>query len=926
MIPTALLRIRLRVLFVGVLAALAAIPTGAQLAPIPQDRGGNGLGLALRRLGVTGRVLYVTAHPDDEHNGVLVALSRGRGIRTGLLTLTRGEGGQNAIGPELFDALGILRTEELATLHRYDGVEQYFSLAYEFGYSFSVEETFKKWGHDETLGDVVQRVRAFQPDVILTLPLESKGGGQHHQAAARLAVEAFRAAADPARFPEQLTGGRAPWQARKVYQGGVGGGRDPISGPPPVTVKTSVYDPLLGMSWQQMGSIARAAHRCQGAGQLEADPGTGEGVYFLVDSAPPVAGKESDILDGVDVSLRSWRRFVSGEEARVPFLDGDLDALQKRVDEAQARFDAQAPEKTLPPLRVVLDGLRALRLKLEQSGLAASPRRALVERLSEEESDAQAALALAQGLSFAARVDDGQIVPGQSFGVSARVFNQGPLPVSVEGLALRLPEGWSARTVSGEPRELAASQGLELKFAVTAAPGARPSQPYWHRRAGRDRYDVDDPRLVGLPWAAPDVTAVLDWRTGGAAAQSQEPAVWRYEGPWVGGEKQKVVNVVPVLSVRMAPDIAVAPLSAGGARKEFRLRVLSGAAGATSATVRLEVPRGWRTEPAEAPLAFGFEGEEMGARFFVTPPARLEAGNYEVRAVATAGGREYRDGYQVIAYDHIQERHLFHPASSRVEAFDVRVAPGVSVGYVMGSGDEVPEALRQIGGSVTMLGPDEVALGDLSRFTTIVLGVRAYAARPDLRSSQQRIIDYVRDGGHLVVQYNRSDFNVLSTSARRAASAAGAEAPPPDSPFAPYPASIAVVRIVDDTVRSADGKPRIIEETARITDEDAPVRILVPDHPIFTTPNRIGPADWEGWVQERGTYFLDARDPRYVELVSMTDSFPLNPGERKGALVEARVGKGTWTYVGLGLFRQVTAGTAGAYRLLANLVSRPRGQ
>jgi LmbE family N-acetylglucosaminyl deacetylase len=875
---------------------------------------------------VTGRVLYITAHPDDEHNGVLVALSRGRGIRTGLLTLTRGEGGQNAIGPELFDALGILRTEELNTLHRYDGVEQYFSLAYEFGYSFSVEETFQKWGHDETLGDVVQRVRAFEPDVILTLPLESKGGGQHHQAAARLAVEAFRAAADPARYPEQLASGLAPWQGRKVYQGGVGGGREPISGPGAVRVRTSIYDPLLGMSWQEMGSIARAAHRCQGASQLKADPGTGEGVYYLVDSAPPVAGNESDILDGVDVSLRSWHRFVVGEEARVPFLDGDLDVLEKRIGEAQASFDAQAPAKSLPPLRVVLDGLRALRLKLEQSGLPPSRRRALVERLAEEEADGQAAIALAQGLSFVARADDGQVVPGQPFGVTARVFNQGPVPLAVDALSLQVPEGWSARTVSGEPRELGASQGLEVKFAVTAAAGARPSQPYWHRREGRDRYEVDDPRLVGLPWASPDVVAALRWRTGGTAVESGEPALWRYEGPWVGGEKQKVVNVVPALSVRMAPDIAIAPLSAGAAGKEFRLRVLNGASGATSAIVRLEVPRGWRAEPAEVPLGFAFEGEEIGARFFVTPPARFEAGNYEVRAITTAGGREYREGYQAIAYDHIQERHLFHPASSRVEAFDVRVAPGVSVGYVMGSGDEVPEALRQIGARVTMLGLDDVALGDLSRFSTIVLGVRAYAVRPDLRSSQQRLFDYVRDGGHLVVQYNRSDFNVLSTSSRRATAAGGSAPLLPDSPFAPYPASIAVVRIVDDSVRTADGRPRVIEETARITDEDAPVRILVPDHPIFTTPNRIGPADWQGWVQERGTYFLDARDPRYIELVSMTDPFPLNPGERKGALVDARFGKGTWTYVGLGLFRQVAAGTPGAYRLLANLVSRPRGQ
>jgi len=911
--------------FLCVLSVFPFVPVRAQLTPVPPDEGGTGLGLALRRLGVTGRVLYVTAHPDDEHNGVLVALSRGRGLRTGLLTLTRGEGGQNAIGPELFEALGILRTEELSALHRYDAVEQYFSLAYEFGYSFSVDETLRKWGHDETLGDVVRRVRAFEPDVILTLPLEAKGGGQHHQAAGRLAVEAFRAAADPARFAEQVRDGLGPWQARKVYQGGVGGGREPISGPAPVSIATGVYDPLLGMSWQQMGVLARASHRCQGMSQLTADPGTGEGVYYLVDSAPPVTGREADVLDGVDVSLWGLRRFVGGEEARVPFLEADLSSLQQRIADAQATFDVRGPEKTLPGLRIVLDGLRDLHRKIDQSGLDPARRHPLVDRLEDEERDAQAALALAQGLSVAARADDGQVLPGQTFGVTVRVFNQGTVPLAVAGVALGTPEGWSARTLSGEPRDLAGGQGLEMKFAVTASSGARPSQPYWHRREGADRYEVDDRRLAGLPWAPPDVVAVVDWRTSGTAAQTRQPAVWRYEGPWVGGEKQKVVNVVPPLSVRMSPAIAVAPLAARSVRKEFRVGVLSGSPGEVSAALRLEVPSGWKAEPAEVPLSFRFEGEEVAARFFVTPAAGLSAGNYDVRAVAVAGGREYTAGYQTIAYHHIEERHLFYPASSRVQAFDVRVAPGVSVGYVMGSGDEVPEALRQIGVPVTMLGPEDLAFADLSRYTTIVLGIRAYQARPDLRAYQRRLMDYVRAGGHLVVQYNRADFNFLSSPPRRGGAASAGEAPP-DSPFAPYPASIAVIRIVDENARGADGKPRVIEETGRITDEDAPVRVLVPDSPVFTTPNRIGPADWQGWIQERGTYFLDARDPRYVELVSMTDPFPLNSGERKGALVEARVGRGTWTYVGLGLFRQVAAGTPGAYRLLANLVSRPRGR
>src|SRR5512143_3258350 len=238
-------------------ALVLAVPLLAQLTPVPADRGGNGLGLALRRLGTTGRVLYVTAHPDDEHNGVLVRLSRGLGIRTALMTITRGEGGQNAIGPELFDALGVLRTGELDALHRYDAVEQYFGLAYEFGFSFSVEETLAKWGHDATLGDVVRVVRAFRPDVMLTLPLSGEGGGQHHQAAGRLAAEAFRAAADPARFPEQLREGLRPWQARKIYVGGVGGEAQGSCGAPPVRVPTGVYDPLLGMTWAQIGSRAR---------------------------------------------------------------------------------------------------------------------------------------------------------------------------------------------------------------------------------------------------------------------------------------------------------------------------------------------------------------------------------------------------------------------------------------------------------------------------------------------------------------------------------------------------------------------------------------------------------------------------------------------------------------------------------------------
>jgi hypothetical protein len=309
-------------------------------------------------------------------------------------------------------------------------------------------------------------------------------------------------------------------------------------------------------------------------------------------------------------------------------------------------------------------------------------------------------------------------------------------------------------------------------------------------------------------------------------------------------------------------------------------------------------------EPREVPVSFHQEGEEVSARFFVTAPAKLEAGEAEVRAVARRQGQEYREDVEVVAYDHIQERRLVRPASSRIKVMDVRSSAGAFVGYVMGTGDGVAEAIAQLGVPVLPIDPERVAFGDLARFTTIVTGIRAYQNRTDLKSYHQRILKYVQDGGHLVVQYNRVDFNRLAERPR----AGGAGATPPaktDSPFAPYPAAVTV---------------------NRITDENAPVNVLLPSHPLMSVPNRIGPADWDGWVQERGTYFLEAHDPHYVELVSMTDPFPKNPGEKKGALVEAQVGKGTWTYVGLTLFRQLPAGTPGAYRLLANLVSRPRGK
>jgi LmbE family N-acetylglucosaminyl deacetylase len=872
------------------LAVLAPLVLAAEppLQPLDYDRGASGLALALRRIGVAGRVLYVTAHPDDEMNGVLVRLSRGLGLRTALLTVTRGEGGQNAIGPELFEALGVLRTGELMALHRYDGVEQYFGRAYEFGFSFSVEETFAKWGREETLGDVVRVVRAFRPDVVLTLPLEGGGGGQHHQAVARLARDAFRAAADPTRFPEQVEQGLRPWQARKIYEGSVGGfGAVPGS---LVHVPTGVYDPVLGMTWQQLGSRGRAMHRCQGERQLVADPGPAEGVFSLVDAEPPVSSPETDVLDGLDTSLPGLARFAP----KAATLAEDLAALQSKAAAARAGFDPASLERDVPPLAEILAAVRSSVRALDERVGEAAARVEIAGRLGDEEKDIEAALVLAQGLELEARADDGLVTPGQGLGVDVALFNAGKAAVEVEAQGLDAPAGWTVDRGEAGTGPLAGGASRRARFGVTVAPDAPASQPYWRRAEDRDRYDLLVASDETRAWSPPALVTHVRCRIQGIETTLRAPVVWRYEGPFVGGERRHEVQVVPALSVRVAPEIAAVPLAAPRRPVEVSVFARSFAPGAADATVRLEAPSGWRVDPASAPIRFAYEGEELGARFRVTPPSALAAGTLALRAVAVREGRECRETVQAVEYDHVERRQLLRPAQTRLLVLDLRTAPGASVGYVMGSGDAVADAIRQIGLPLTLLTPDDLLFGDLSRFSTIVTGIRAYETREDLRSSHGRLLRWVEAGGHLVVQYNRAAFNRLSPSAG---------VPPADapSPYAPYPAVVT---------------------SERISDETAPVRTLVPGHPVLTTPNRIGPGDWDGWVQERGIQFLAVRDPRYVEILAATDPYPYNPGEKRGMLVEAAVGRGTWTYVGLALFRQVPAGVPGGWRLLANLVSR----
>ena len=871
-------------------------PLAAQLPPVSFDEGALGLAFALRKLPVTGTFLQVTAHPDDEDNGLLMMLSRGRGARTGLLTLTRGGGGQNEIGPELFEALGILRTEELMSMHRYDATRQFFGRAFDFGYSFNVEETLEKWGKEEILKDVVRVIRTFRPDVITTLSRSGTGGGQHHQASALIAEEAFRAAADPTRFPEQIAEGLQPWQAKKIYeryrQRGSQAGRqeDQLK---VLQMETVIYDPLLGKTYFQVGAQERAYHRCQGMSQMLALPGERSSQWRRFDEAMEIETQEEDLFDGIDTTLFAIEAYAQEEGSSVSFLHHDLLEIQGHIDAAVTAYHPATPEQTAPPLARGLSGVRDLRNKIATASLEASANFQILFLLDRKEEDFMEALHFAHQLSLETLVDDGMVIPGQEFELVATLANGGPSLLDINVIHIDAPPGWLIRSAEKTPSHIPPKAVVNHSFRVTVPAGAALSQPYWQRNPDADRYESIRSQDPTQPWSPPSVNVRVIYETNGTPSTLESAARHRYEGPWVGGEQRHELMVVPAISLRVDPEINIVPLAQAAQGHEVRVIALHNGREPTSGSVGLEVPPGWEVIPREAPLSFTRENQSITTRFRIIAPQDLSAGDFEIRAVGNFQGQTYQQGYQVIDYHHIQRRLLYHPSTIQVKAVDVQVTPDLKIAYILGVADKVPAALQQLGVDFTFLGEDDLAFGDLDQYDVILTGIRAYLNREDLKAYNYRLLDWVKDGGTMIVQYNKFEFNETAQGpdGRRQML---------DSPYAPYPAQVG---------------------NGRVTDENAPARILEPAHPVFFTPNEISGRDWEDWVQERGLYFMGEKDPRYRDLISTQDPFEYNQGVKLGSLVEADYGQGRWIYVGLGLWRQLPAGVPGAYRLLANLLS-----
>lgn len=868
------------------------VPTHTQyrVQPIAERPNHAALGLLLRQLDSVGTLMMSTAHPDDENNALLARYKFQHGLRTALVSATRGNGGQNEIGPEIFESLAVLRTEELLAAHRIDGAEQYFARAVDFGFSFSRDETFERWHRDEILKDYVYWIRKLRPDVIIGFVWDhTQGGGQHHQASSDITAEAFRLAADPAKYPEQIKAGLRPWQASKFYYtGNFFGGGDKVPAETICRVDGNQFDPLIGRTYNELGAEARSMHMCQGMSQLYSLPGPQPRNYVLHDTVltTPKADQNSDILAGVDTSLRGLTRFGVGGS---PALGLAIEALEGQVRSAKAAFESKGIAGARAALPQVLTTIRGLRAQLPNMQPDEARRFEVDFRLEQKERQAEEALRVAYGLRVDVLADDGLVVGGQPTRVTLRAFAGAGDGVAVKAVSFAGLEG----AATCEAKAIEGGRPFVCDATLTVPASSRLTTAYWKRLPDRDYYDFDPAVPFGLPFEPTPYAATVTYTIGGLDQQVTHPVQFRHEGNVFSGEKRHELLVVPALAVRLGADIVAFP--GGGQTRDLTVTVTNHTKSAGKAEVTLELPRGWTARPAVQAVSFAREDEARQVRFAITPPAGARAGRYDVKAVARRDGQTFDQGYEAIEYPHISRRHLVSAAAGSLKVLDIQPLTDVTVGYIMGVGDQVPPALVQLGASVEFLSPEQLASADLSKYTVVMTGVRAYERRGDLRAYNQRLLDYASQGGTVIVQYNKYEFN--------------------EAQYGPYPGTVGRP--------SPNPGPFGRFNADRVTDENAPVTVLVPDHPVFNSPNKVGEATWKGWVQERGLYFFgtEAADKRYVDLVEMADPFPNNPGVKRGALVEARVGQGRWIYVGLNLWRQLPAGTDGAYALMANLLS-----
>lgn len=825
------------------LLILALTATGAAARDAAQ------LQVALRKLATAGSALYIAAHPDDENTAMLAWLANERLYRTAYLSITRGDGGQNLIGEEKGPLLGVIRTQELLAARRIDGAEQMFTRAIDFGYSKSPEETLAIWGHDAVLADVVWAIRRFQPDVIITrFPVTGEGGHGQHTASATLAEEAFAAAGDASKFPEQLRYVR-PWQARRIFWNRFSW--RPVDPNDPalansLRVDLGTYNPLLGRAYTEIAAESRSQHKSQGFGSAERR-GTVINYYDLRAGAPA----KTDLFEGVDTT---WSRYPGGER---------LGAVLQR---AAGSFDPKNPQASVP---VLIEALRVLE-QLRATPAWSDNNMPWIETRKQDILDAIRDCA---GIAIDVAAAESAVSPGAELPVSVTVVNRSDYPFRLSMVAsLYATPSKAPGTLLENNKPVKTDLTLKLpeQFNYT--------QPYWLITEGsKGLYHVPDQRLVGLPDNPVEIPIMVTLDDAEMNTLIfRVPTVFRRTDP-VRGEVVREVDVVPPVSVKLGSNVSIFPDA-----KPRPMTVWMRSYGAKSGKVWLLLPQGWTATPQSQDVTFNGKEGEATATFTVTPPAgeivaEIKA---EVSVSGGEGGMGVSQGLVEIDYEHIPAQRVLGSATARVVRADIR-RRGNHIGYIMGSGDEVPNILRQVGYDVTLLTDADLDRGDFSAFDAIVAGIRAYNTRDRLRVAHEKLMKFVENGGTMVVQYNTSNG-------------------------------------LDDLVVPAPGPFPFKISRDRVTVEEAPVRFLTPQHPVLNTPNKLTQADFAGWVQERGLYFAGEWDPRYTTVMASND--PGEP-EKPGGQLVARHGKGVFVYTSYAWWRQLPAGVPGAIRAFVNLVS-----
>jgi LmbE family N-acetylglucosaminyl deacetylase len=776
----------------------------------------------LRSFNEMSSVLHIAAHPDDENTTLLTYLARGRGARTAYLSLTRGDGGQNLYGPELGETLGVLRTQELLAARRLDGARQFFTRAVDFGFSKDAAKAMSIWGKDQVLSDVVRVIRYFQPDIIVTRFSPIPGGTHgHHTASAILAVEAFNLAGDSQAYPEQISGGLTRWQPKRLVQNGGGKG----------TMRLDVggIDPVLNEPFAKIAGRSRAMHKTQGFGNFGGGKG-GKTESFSVLAGMPGT---NDLFDGIDTT---WKRVAGGAE---------IGTLAER---AIAQFNPNDPSASVPAL---------LEIRQRLTGL---PKSRLVDDKREQ---LDRILVACLGLDVETTIAHAEVVPGETVKMRHAATVRSNVPV--RWTAVRYP---SLAKENKKQSDLGPKQAEIREESQTLPADTRPSQPYWLRASHTEGlFKVPDPSLIGRPENPPVLPVEFVFEVGGQSLTVADEPVQIVAGK----SATRRLEVIPPVTLSFPSNVE---LFAPGAAKPLKIDVAALRSDGVG-TVQLDVPAGWKVEPAAHPFKLGAVGARASFVFTVTAPSRPETASLNARVQINSA--TYGNQRVEVRYEHLAPVLLQPEARIKAVALDVAVR-GKKVGYLPGAGDSVGENLKQLGYEITLLTGADLAIDKLRGLDAVVIGVRAFNTRTDLAKGLPDVFKFVEDGGNVIVQYNKP--NGLLTKK-----------------VAPFELTIG---------------------PDRVTDKDSKMTFLAPDHPAMNTPNKISTADFEGWVQERGLYFASSWDKRFIPLVACND-----PGDRPraGSLLVAQHGKGYFVYTSLSWFRQLPDGVPGAYRLFANLVS-----